>query len=91
MSKTVTTVLMWIFTVLLFLGLLIIAYPIISTCFFPVYDSRSNAICKSATVSMPTQTAIFSLMLMVIGFFGSMITGIATTKGKETFKRMYSI
>lgn len=91
MSKTVTTVLMWIFTVLLFLGLMLIAYPIIGAYFFPGYDMRTNSFCKPATITMSSRSAIFSLALMVIGFFGSMITGIVTTKGKETFKQMYCI
>ena len=87
LDEKATTALMWIFTVLLFLGILVIILPLIDSCF----NTKLNVISigQPTTVTMGRTTALTGIAMTIVGFFGAMLVGVSTAKGKETFKRMY--
>ena len=89
MTATVTTVLMWIFTILLLLGILVIVLPVVTAMGGKSLNVGPWAIGTQTSITMGKTSILAGAAMIVVGFLGSMITGIATTKGKQTFKRMY--
>lgn len=87
-----TTILMWVFTIILICGLIVILTPIIATAFF---DKDINfgiwSIGTKSSITIHKTSAKIGATMIVVGLLGSIIVGVGTDKGRETFTKMYSI
>ena len=86
------TILMWLFTIILICGLIVILTPIIATAFF---EKDINfgiwAIGTKSSITIHKTSAMIGAAMIIVGLFGSILIGVGTEKGRETFTRMYSI
>ena len=89
-SDAVSTVVMWIFTIMLFAGIIVLIYPIISaTVFKRDITTGIWAIGTKTSVTLYKTSAIAGALMILLGVIGATLTGISTEKGRETFVRMY--
>lgn len=89
-DEATTTTVMWIFTILLFMGIIMIVYPVLSSVIHGKDVTHGIwAVGDKKTVTLYKTTAVFGSLFMLIGLLGATFTGISTEKGKETFVRMY--
>ena len=90
-SKTTATVVMWIATVLLILGIFIAVIPMFVKSVFgkDIGGHRPWRYGTSTQIEMGRLMAGIGSSLVLGGFIAAMVSGIVTTHGKQTFMRMY--
>ena len=84
--------LMWLFTIILIFGLIIVLTPVIATGIFEKdFNFGIWAIGTESSIMIHKTSATVGAAMVIFGLFGAILIGTGNEKGRETFVRMYSI